>query len=543
MSFVEDLFPGFAARRARLKAQTMRHRYHAQAFERALEIVHGQTPGARRYEAGTRGRRTEGWRTSPSSANAETAPALALLRDRSRDLVRNNQWAAKAVRVLDDRTVGTGIVPRAVVAQDAGEAARRDAAEARALWLDWAETPACDSEGRTDFYGMQSAIQRSVVEAGEALVRRRWRRASDGLPVPLQLQLLEPDHLDLSKTQQLENGNRIIQGVEYNALGQRTAYWLFPEHPGDGSQLYFSRTITSARRVPAADVLHIYRADRIGQVRGVPWGACCLLKLRDFDDFDDATLQRQKIAACFAGFIHDLEGGMGEESTLPKDAAANPIYDVEPGTLRPLGPGQGVTFSDPPEAGGFEEYARVSLLAIAAGYGVTYESLTGDLSRVNFSSGRMGWLDMDAGVRSWRRKGFVPQLCAGVWSWFMDAALLEGRLDERLRARWTPPRREMLDPLKEIKALREGVRSGFSSLSETIRSLGYEPEELLEELANDLELVDRLKLKLDSDPRQGQASSADGQGEGGPGPAAEGADDRELLELLSERLQLLNGSH
>jgi hypothetical protein len=34
-----------------------------------------------------------------------------------------------------------------------------------------------------------------MLEGGEALVRLRWRRPEDGLPVALQIQVLEAEHL------------------------------------------------------------------------------------------------------------------------------------------------------------------------------------------------------------------------------------------------------------------------------------------------------------------------------------------------------------
>src|SRR5690606_21625848 len=49
---------------------------------------------ARGYEGAARGRRTDGWRAPGSSADTEIGMAGALLRDRMRDLVRNNPHAA-----------------------------------------------------------------------------------------------------------------------------------------------------------------------------------------------------------------------------------------------------------------------------------------------------------------------------------------------------------------------------------------------------------------------------------------------------------------
>ena len=150
---------------------------------------------------------------------------------------------------------------------------------------------------------------RTMAESGEVLIRFRDRRIEDGLPVPLQLQVLEPDHLDSMKSGELPDGGFIVQGIEFDALGRRRAYWLFSTHPGDSR----GRSLVS-KPVPAAQVLHLYERLRPGQVRGVPWFAPVILKLRDLDDYDDAELMRKKIEACFAAFVT----GAQDEDTLGK---------------------------------------------------------------------------------------------------------------------------------------------------------------------------------------------------------------------------------
>ena len=91
----------------------------------------------------------------------------------------------------------------------------RSAKQADRLWLDFAAT--ADADGLTDFAGLQALIVRGLVESGEVLVRLRERRTEDGLPVPLQLQVLEADHLDSWKTGELADGGFILQGIEFDA--------------------------------------------------------------------------------------------------------------------------------------------------------------------------------------------------------------------------------------------------------------------------------------------------------------------------------------
>ena len=206
---------------------------------------------ARAYEGAKLGRRTEGWVAAGTGANAEIAPAIARLRDRSRDLVRNNPYAAKAVPALVSNMVGTGLLPRARAATP------ELAAQADRLWSEFAA--AADADGLTDFAGLQALIVRSLVESGEVLVRLRERRVEDGLPVPLQLQVLEADHLDSAKTEELRDGGFVLQGIEFDALGRRRAYWLYPTHPGDG------RGALVSHRVPADRVLHLFERLRPGR--------------------------------------------------------------------------------------------------------------------------------------------------------------------------------------------------------------------------------------------------------------------------------------
>jgi lambda family phage portal protein len=242
----------------------------------------------RHYEAASGGRRTQGWSRPAGDPNAATLSGLSRLRDQARDLVRNNPWATSALDTLVDDVVGWGL------------AAKRPAGAFGPRWKAWAETTACDADGRADLPGLQDQVMRTVVEAGEALIRRRVRRLSDGFPIPLQLQVLEPDYLDTSRHAVLPSGGRIIQGVEFDAIGRRAAYWLFREHPG-ASQVYGLGALTGVSdRIPASEILHVWRTGRPGQVRGVSWFAPVMLRLKDFDDYDRGRCEPSSPASALA---------------------------------------------------------------------------------------------------------------------------------------------------------------------------------------------------------------------------------------------------
>jgi len=443
----------------------------------------------RRYEAASVSRRTSGWIANDTSSNTEIAPSLHRLRARSRDLVRNNPYASRAIQVISSNVVGPGIIPQP-------KNKRIDE-----LWSEWGDTFLCDALGQHNFYGIQALAMREIAEAGEILIRRRILKSSDGLTVPLQLQVLEGDFINDLQDRFLENGGFVRQGVEFDKRGVRVAYHLYVQHPGES--LLWGTGLETVR-IPASEILHVYRIDRAGQVRGVPWGAPALLKLKDFDEYADAQLVRQKIASCFAAFV--------TEPDPPSDNASDKSgidKNVEPGLIYELAPGKEITFGNPPTVGAdYEPYAAVNLRAVATGYGVTYESLTQDYSRVNFSSGRMGHIEFHRNIDQWRWLMMIPGLCEGVWNWFVEAAELANLVSAKRikKATWTPPRREMIDPVKETEAQIKAIRGGIKTLSEVIREQGNDPEKQFEEMKLDNELIDKYELQLDSDPRKMSAN-------------------------------------
>ncbi len=441
----------------------------------------------RRYEAASIGRRTDGWVAVSNSANTEISGALVKLRDRHRDLVRNNPYAARAISGITYNTIGTGITPHVLGKTEKETRAWEE------LLREHLDTAACDADGLHNLYGLEALAMRTVVEAGEAIVRRRRRLTTDGLPLPVQFQVMEPDFIDSSK--EGKNGaNTIKHGIEFSPIGRRVAYWLFQSHPGDSSMSYRAQS----SRVPAEDILHIYRVDRAGQIRGVPWGAPIMLRLHDLDEYEDAQLMRQKIAACFAVFVHD--GGI--DSAVPDSTTGKYLEALEPGVIEHLPAGKSVSFASPPGVDGHGEFVRISLQAVAAGYGVTYEMLTGDLTGANFSRSRMGWMEFQRNIDAWRHQMFIPQFCLGIQRWVIEAALLAKGMRAPIEFTWATPKREMIDPTKEIPMYRDAMRAGIMTPSQVVRERGEDPDKHFAEWQRDAERFDQLGLTFDSDPRR-----------------------------------------
>jgi len=444
----------------------------------ALEML------TRHYEAAQPGRRTSGWARNRGDANAVTNGAvLAELRMHARDLARNNGWAKRARRIIANNTTGGwGLTPRMT-----GSAAT----EASRLWRAWSDSTQCDAAGSLTFSGLQHQVMRTLSTDGEVLVRRRWRRASDGLMIPMQLQVLEADYIDTAKDGLTgAAGGPVIQGVEFDKLGKRVAYWLFDAHPGS------LRSSGVSRRIAATEIRHVYYVERPEQVRGVSWFGAGIVPLKDLDEYEDADLVRQKIAACFAAFVTDLDGAatpLGEEE-------ADQVERFEPGMINYLPPGKSITFGTPPAVVG-DGFTMRHLRKIASALSVTYEDLTGDYSQVNFSSARMARLSHWADVRDWQWNLLVPQLCQPVVDWAMEAAVTAGLLPEAPTTEWTAPPMPMIEPDKEGLAIQRLVRNGVRTPSEVVREQGGDPEAHWLAYAADMKRLDALGIKLDCDVR------------------------------------------
>lgn len=463
---IESVAPGWAARRMRARLRI--------AATRAY------------FDGATTGRRSKSIRWSNADSNVVSQLQGDRLRSASRDLVRNNAHAKRAVEAIVGNTVGRGVTTHflrnGVRAPDIEELAKRSL-----------ETKQCDSDGLLTYRGLQALALRATVEGGEAMIRRRHRRLSDGLEVPVQFQVLESDYLDRSKDGPVAGGGRIVQGVEFDALGRRRQYWLFSEHPG-------SRRLTEASRpVPARDIAHAYRVDRPGQVRGIVWGAPVILAHADFHDYEDAQVMRQKIAACFAVFWREpFDSAISGSARSENDEI---IDSIEPGMIERLPPGSEVEFGSPPSVEGYGEYSSVTLHKIAMGWGVSYEALTGDLRGVNFSSGKMGRLEFERNIGSWQQNIVLPMVCDPMAKWWLEAAALAGADTSGVTAHHITPQTAMIDPPREGKAEREAIRSGQKTFSEVIRGRGRDPVDHLREYAEDLKLLDELGITLDSDAR------------------------------------------
>ena len=472
----------------------------------------GETGGAAdvraRLEGAMSRRRLRGWQPPLENINSLVASGGPRLLARSRELVVTNGYAANACEAYAANLIGDGMKPSSLIE----DPDLRD--QVQRLWLAW--TDETDADGLTDFYGLQAMVAREMFVAGECFVRLRPRRAEDGLLVPMQLQLLQSEMLPFEKTEVLP-GNRCIRcGIEFDAIGRRLAYHFRRRHPGDSTDQ--GEVIPETVRVPAEDVLHIYRPIDAGQIRGLPHVAPAMVRLFLLDQYDDAELDRKKTAAMFAGFITKSapeEPLMGEVEDTGEGIG---IASLEPGTLQVLLPGEDIRFSSPADVGGgYEAFQYRTLLAISASLGLPYHLVTGDVRQANYSSLRAELVEFRRRVGQLQHGVIAHQLCRPIWQRWLETAVLSGALDlpdiKQARAvHWIPPRWDWVDPLKDIQAQLLGIGAGLMSRRKAVEATGYDIEEIDRENAADAERAAVLGLNYRTSPGETQGARATPQG-------------------------------
>jgi lambda family phage portal protein len=472
------------------------------------------------FDGGRQRRRLASWQPTARTVNAILASSGDLLRRRARDAVRNNPHAVAAGDSFVANLIGTGIKPSSLFNDDPE---LREAI--MQLWLDW--TDEADADGLADFYGMQTVAARALFEAGECFIRLRMRRPEDGLSVPFQVQLLESEMCPYGDNRKAPNGNYIMNGIELDFVGQRAAYWFYPTHPGDAT---IENTVVGLPtvRVPASEVLHVFKCTRPGQMRGVPLITPALVRLYLLDQYDDAELERKRIAAMFAGFVTSPN----PEDILPIDGVdATSLQDdiglsgLEPGTMQMLRPGEDIKFAEPADVGGsYEAYQYRQQLALYAALGIPYSLATSDLRRANYSSLRGSIVEYRRKLEQMQHNTIVFQMCMPIWKRWLDTAVLAQAVDLApaqylagikafQRAKWIPQRNDWVDPLKDRQAEKLAVDAGFKSRSDVVEAEGSDPEENDNRIAADKARAEALGLDFSPQPA------------GGPPPDQQSQDD------------------
>jgi lambda family phage portal protein len=491
--------PEFAApvrsRALRVRAQTTSER----PTEPTLSI----------YDGGAQTRRTVGWR-APTTFPNDLLNSLTTVRDRSRAAARNDGYAKGTINKIVSNVVGTGIKP---LSQAEDLELRK---QIHALWFKW--TDESDADGLLPFEGQQAQAVRTWLVAGECFIRLRDRRAEDGLSVPLQIQVIEPElcpHLYSA----IKTNGTVRAGIQRNAIGKRTAYWFYRQRPDSLNDV----DATNLVPVSADQIIHLYDPTRPGQLRGLPHLTPALVSLHELDKFDDATLLRQQLANLFVAFVKreapTTDPIIDPLTGLPSEAFEDkPFAAMEPGTIQELAPGEDLTFSDPPEIRqGYADFMRQQLLRIAAAADVPYELITGDMSRVNDRTVRVILNEFRRWLQGVQHQIVSFQLLRRVWMAWMDRAWISAALPipdayatnpgPWIGVKWMPQRWQYIHPVQDVQAAKDEIRNGFTSRSSVVSERGEDAEVIDAETKADNDRVAAMGLPpYDSECADNKAS-------------------------------------
>lgn len=455
------------------------------------------------FDSASGGRRWENVK-SVDSLNAAILAGATVSARRAGYYARNNPWVCAAVQGLVSNAVGTGIKPRS---RHPDDATRK---RVHALWNVW--TDSADASGLTDFYGLQALALRSMIESGETFARLRV--GGNGL-VPLQLELIDREQVPMDLHREITAGARIRAGIELNVVGQRVAYHVYSNRPGDP----LAPMQLDLVRLPASDMIHLFQALAPGQLRGMTWLAPILLRLHELDQYEDATLVKAKVAALFTGFIRDPDGTV---AGLNNGSGTGGVLQVgmEPGSLIPLPPGADIQFSDPADPGDYGAYVKNHIRAIASGLGLPYELVSGDLEGVTYSSIRAGLVEFRRRMEQLQHNVIVFQLCRPVWERFIRIAILCGHLPARdfdrdpaafMAVDWLPPKWDWVDPQKDANAEIMQINAGLKSRSQSIAERGYDAEEVDAAIAADKAREKAMGLIFQTPPANANNQNEEGK--------------------------------
>ena len=464
-------------------------------------------PRRRMYQGAQFSRLTADWVTGNTSADSEVYGSAQKLRDRARQLCRDNDYARQALRAIEGNVIGQGIPFQSQVRMQRGgklDTGINDAIEA--AWKRWSYAQHCHTGGKLCFADLERLVIRACAESGEVFIRL-VRQSFGGSTIPLAMEVIEADQLDDGLNGRSQQGNEIRMGVEVDGWGRPIAYHFLAYHPGDYQ--FSNQQISTQRhkRIPAEEVIHLYRSERPGQTRGVTWFASAIQRLHHLAGYEQAEVVRARASSALMGFITSPEGELIGDDVMDGERVSN----FEPGVFKYLNPGEEVTVPslDSPD-GQFEPFLRAMLRAMAAGIGCSYETISRDFSQTNYSSSRLSLIeDRDHWriLQSWLIENFHRR----VFSEWLDLAVLSNALalpgyeqqPERFKAaRWMPRGWAWVDPAKEVAAYKEAVRCGFKTLADVVAEQGGDLDELLLARQSELAKLDEMGIVVDSDPTQ-----------------------------------------
>lgn len=436
-------------------------------------------------------------------ANDDSVHDLPVLRDRSRDQVRNSPLAGGAINTIVTNVVGTGLSMQSSIDHEflgmTEEAADEWKSTTEREYKLWSESKDCDATRGQNFYGLQSLAFRSALESGDVFsLTPNIRRP--GKPYGLSLQLIEADRC--SNPNRRTDTESIVAGVELDGYGGPLAYHFTNKHPGgmiNRKALKWTRIAATGSSTGRLNVIHLFDRRRPGQTRGVPILAPVIEPLKQLSRYTEAELQAAVISGAFSVFVKMDPEAFSELFT--DDAAKTYInsgtsWDGSlstgtmdgPGKVVNLLPGEDISTANPGRPNSeFDPFVQAILRQIGVALELPFEVLIKHFT-ASYSAARAALLDAWRFFRG-RRDWLATNFCQPVYELWLEEAVANGRIyapgffaDPAIRkaycgAVWVGDGPGSIDPAKEISAAIDRIESGISTIaSESILHDGVDWE-------------------------------------------------------------------
>lgn len=444
----------------------------------------------RHYNAINKERLLAGWERAPVNINQVIREELTKLRARSREQARNNDYVRQYIRTLQNNVVGSiGVTIQSQVVR-ADNHKSLDIAANKAIESAYKDYGlAVDITGRLTRNTNLRILLAALVTDGEyiAIQHSGVKFGKYGY----QIEVVDPELLDVTRNVTLKNGNQVRLGIEYNKSNKPVYYWFKKYKPELGG---YSNHEWS--KVQASRVLHAYYHEHVGQERGIPWLATSLFTLKTLDAYDEAAVTAARVGASKMGFFSSDDGTeyTGEElNTEANDGST--VMEAEAGVFENIGNLQFKEFNPQYPHEQYPHFKKAGIRRFASGLGAQYETLANDRENVNYTSIRHGTLEdretwktiqeflINAFVRPDREQWLKMALTVGAIK--IGRTPLSRAYTDYLPARYQPRRWDWVDPSKDMDAKAKEHELRTKSVSEIIMESGRDPDDVFNQIAAD----------------------------------------------------------
>lgn len=446
--------------------------YRRQAFRNAIEDI-------RNYDAAGYGRHNNNWRVVNESGEETDRFSRDIVRARARDLERNSDIMNATVGAFTRNVYGRGFRLRAMTQDQDLNKQIEDA------WERWCEPENCDVTGTQSFNSiMRMAVRRKKIDGGILILKT----VTEGGYLQYKLQLVEVDELDETAVTPHQKENKVIGGIEYNAYNRPVGYYIKKyDYSGMESQ--------NAVYVSAENVIFYMTKTRPSQLREMSDMAPTMTRIRNINEFLSAIAIKERILACFSVFIKKQTpaSGIGARDSKINSAGKHDYQGktVTPGLIQYLDPGDDVQAVNPSgQATDATNFTKQQLRMVGAGQGLSYETVSRDMSETNYSSARQGIIEDDLTYAE--DENAVVEVMDSIFRTFMAFLVLEGKVDIRdfwsnpqsyTRHKWIKAPKPWIDPVKEANANKIALQTGQKTWADITAENGREWKEQIDEMA------------------------------------------------------------